>query len=115
LLAHRINRSQYLKANLPGYAATASIGKADANASVILLNASGRAYAPNPTTSACIFGGVQNAAVRSQRILHSGDFQYAVLPVNWDEDDIDTVFHGWKTQEVYSDDDWRAVRLIRSP
>ena len=116
LLAGRISRAQYLGSNLPGYAALESVGRVSPHAAVIVVDACGRAYAPNPVTSACTGGGPQGGRqVRIQQLLNRHDFQYAILPAGWDDDERRALFSGWKTEDVYADDDWRAVRITRDP
>jgi len=116
LLAGRIDRAAYLRANLPGFAALDSIGRANPNAAVLSVNACGRAYAPNPVTSACTVGGGHEGALkRIHSTLNEYDFQYAILPANWDDEQRNMLFSGWKVENVYADDDWRGFRITRNP
>jgi 4-amino-4-deoxy-L-arabinose transferase-like glycosyltransferase len=115
LLAGRSSRGEYLRTNLPGYGALQSLGRMNPNAAVLAVDACGRAYAPNPVTSACTVGGPHGAQRHVQKLLNRYDFQYVVLPVDWDDDERGMLFTGWKAEDVYTDRDWRAVRVTRNP
>jgi hypothetical protein len=111
LLAGRISRSEYLRSNLPGYAALESFGREDPHAAVLAVNACGRAYAPNPVTSACAVGGANGV----QKVLDAHNFQYVILPADWDDATRAWLFTGWKAEGVYADDDWHGFRITRDP
>jgi hypothetical protein len=115
LLAGRISRAEYLRSNLPAYAAIESVGRMSPDAAVAVVDACGRAYAPNPVLSACIVGGPQRGVGRIQKALGTHDFQYVILPAEWDGPSRAALFSGWKAEEVYADDDWRGVRITRQP
>ncbi len=115
LLAGRISRSQYLRSNLPAYAALESVGRVSPDAAVVVVDACGRAYAPNPVTSACTAGGPEGGESHLQRMLRVHDFQYVILPAEWDGASRAALFTGWKAEDVYADDDWRGVRITREP
>jgi hypothetical protein len=116
LLAHRISRASYLKLNLPGYAPLPTLRRLDRHGAVLLVNDNARAYAPNPGASACVYTTpTDDGAEHAQRILSAHDFQYAVLPAYWDQTLRDTLFRGWKTEEVYTDGSWRGFKITRNP
>jgi hypothetical protein len=116
LLAGRITRAAYLRSNLPGYGALQSFRRANPRAAVFSVNACGRAYAPNPVTSACSTAGSRDSELRRiQKTLNSHDFQYAIVPVDWDDDARALLFNGWTAEDVYTDQDWRGLRITRNP
>jgi len=115
LLAGRISRSQYLRSNLPAYAALESVGRVSPEAAVVVVDACGRAYAPNPVTSVCTVGGPRGGERNIRRMLGAHDFQFVILPAAWDGASRAALFAGWKVEDVYADDDWRGVRITREP
>jgi 4-amino-4-deoxy-L-arabinose transferase-like glycosyltransferase len=113
-LAHRMSRDQYLSANLPIYAPLPAIRKLDPHATVMFMGGCPRGYAPDPMNSAC--GGSKHGGVQHrQELLNGHGFQYVVLPADLDDDERGVIFAGWKTEDVYADDDWRGMRITRNP
>jgi hypothetical protein len=100
---------------LPGYAPLEAIRGLAPHASVLITKGCTRAYAPDPATSICSNAWRQGSMERLGDVAHRYPFQYAVIPADWDADDRNNVFGGWKVDEIYSDDDWRALRIIRGP
>jgi hypothetical protein len=116
LLAKRISRATYLRSNLPGYAALESFARASPHAAVLAVIACGRAYAPNPATSACSVVEPNDAGFsRLQRTLNTSEFQFVILPAYWDADARATVFSAWRAEEVYADRDWHGFQIMRNP
>ena len=114
LLAWRISPAAYLKSNLPIYAPLDHIGHLDSHAAVFIIKGCPRAYAPDPVASVCGSAGGRKSG-RAEDRLKAGVFQYVIYPVDFDEDELHTLFNGWKTEDVYADDDWRGVRITRNP
>ena len=99
---------------MPGFGPLPHIRRLDKHAGVILINASGRAYTPNPAHSAVVYASV--GQIRKEHIndiLDTYNFDYAVLPVSWSASDCALAFTGWKTEQVYADQDFRGLRLTR--
>jgi hypothetical protein len=116
LLAGRMSRATYLRSNLPGYAALESFARASPHAAVLAVIACGRAYAPDPVTSACSMVEANAEGFRHvQTLLDTSEFQFVILPVYWDEDARAQLFSAWKAQEVYADRDWRGFQIMRNP
>jgi hypothetical protein len=112
LLAHRIGPVDYLKMNLPAYAAVDAVGHVSPGAAVLIIDGCGRAYAPDPIRSVCVFSSRDEFGF--DHIRHNMDarsFQYAILPVEWDKRSHDAIFGSWKTENVYQDRGWRAFRI----
>ncbi len=115
LLTWRMSPADYLKLNLPIYAPLDRIRHLDSHAAVFILKGCPRAYAPDPVTSVCGSAGGTHGERLEDRLQHDGVFQYVVFPSDYDEDELHALFSGWKTSDVYADDNWRGVRITRNP
>ncbi len=114
LLAWRSSPADYLKSNLPIYAPLDRIGHLDSHAAVFIIKGCVRAYAPDPVASVC-GSAAGSKGVRTEDLLQGGNFQYVIFPVDYDEDALSALFSGWKTEDVYADQDWRGVRISHNP
>ncbi|HTW66054.1 MAG TPA: hypothetical protein VME17_15615 [Bryobacteraceae bacterium] len=116
LLAHRIRPADYLRSNLPGYAALASFGRLGPHTAVLQINACDRAYTSDPTDSMCITGAPgERREQHSQRLWAAHHFQYAVLPAYWDAAARATFFQGWSAQQVYAGKGWSGFKISPNP
>jgi Dolichyl-phosphate-mannose-protein mannosyltransferase len=116
LLAHRLSRAAYLRANLPGYAAIASFARGNPQAAFIQVNSCGRAYAPDPVHSFCVSGTPgEGGERRVRKYLNSDQFQYAILPASWDAADCAALFRGWTAQQIFADNASRAFKIMPNP
>jgi hypothetical protein len=116
LLAGRMSRAEYLRSNLPGYAALETFGRANPHAAVLAVNACGRAYAPDPVTSACSVVELRSGGLpRARQTLNAHQFQYVILPAYWNDETRATFFSGWKAEDVYTDRQWRGLQITRDP
>jgi hypothetical protein len=116
LLAGRISPASYLRSNLPGYAALESFARASPHAAVLAVIACGRAYAPNPVTSACEVVEPNGEGLRHlQTTLNTTEFQFVILPAYWGDDARAQLFSAWRAEEVYADRDWRGFQIMRNP